>query len=124
MIHDYFSKVQKKLDASRWIIIEQSVNFDFISDEMGIITGKLAFIDNSILEFMELVSKKEVEYRFQFMNKTHELIARWDSAPHHRELTTFPYHMHTREGVKESKKVTLFEILDIVVEKVIESLKL
>ncbi len=52
MIHDYFSKVQKKLDASRWIIIEQSVNFDFVSEEMGIITGKLVFIDNSILDFM------------------------------------------------------------------------
>ena len=74
MIHDYFSKVQKRLDTSRWIIIEQSVNFNFVSDEMGIITGKLVFIDNSILEFMELASKKEAEYRFQFMDKNKDLI--------------------------------------------------
>ena len=124
MIHDYFSEVQKKLDASRWIIIEQSVNFDFVSEEMGIITGKLVFIDNSILEFMELVSKKEVEYRFQFMDKNKEMVNRWDSAPHHKEIATFPYHMHTKKGVKESKKANFFEILDIVVGKVIENLKL
>jgi len=124
MIHDYFSKVQKKLDASRWIIIEQSVNFNFVSDEMGIITGKLVFIDNSILEFMELVSKKEAEYRFQFMDKNKEMVNRWDSAPHHKEIATFPYHMHTKKGVKESKKVNFVEILDIVVGKVIENLKL
>ena len=124
MSHDYFSKVQKKLDDSRWIIIEQSVNFDFVSEEMGIITGKLVFIDNSILEFMELVSKKEVEYRFQFMDKNKEMVNRWDSAPHHKEIATFPYHMHTKKGVKESKKVNFFEILDIVVGKVIENLKL
>ena len=124
MIHDYFSKVQKKLDASRWIIIEQSVNFNFVSDEMGIITGKLVFIDNSILEFMELVSKKEAEYRFQFMDQNKEMVNRWDSAPHHKEIATFPYHMHTKKGVKESKKVNFVEILDIVVGKVIENLKL
>lgn len=124
MIHDYFSKIQKKLDASKWIIIEQSINFDFISEEMGIITGKLVFIDNSILDFMELISKKEPEYRFQFMDKNKELIARWDSAPHHKEIATFPYHMHTKKGVKESKKVALAEIIDIAVEKVIENLKL
>ena len=124
MTHDYFSKVQKKLDAFRWIIIEQSVNFDFVSEEMGIITGKLVFIDNSILEFMELVSKKEAEYRFQFMDKNKNLLFRWDSAPHHKEIATFPYHMHTKKGVKESQKVNFAEILDIVVGKVIENLKL
>ena len=41
MIYDYFSKVQRKLEGLKWIIAEQSVNFDFVSDEMGIITGKL-----------------------------------------------------------------------------------
>ena len=124
MIHDYFSKVQKKLDESRWIIIEQSINFDFVSEEMGIITGKLVFIDTSILEFMELVSKIEAEYRFQLMDKNKDLIYRWDSAPHYKEIATFPYHMHTKKGVKESKKVNFVEILDIVVGKVIENLKL
>ena len=51
MIYDYFSKVQRKLEAIKWIIVEQSINFDFVSDEMGIITGKLIFIDKSILDF-------------------------------------------------------------------------
>lgn len=30
MIYDYFSKVQRKLETIKWIIIEQSVNFDFV----------------------------------------------------------------------------------------------
>ena len=124
MIHDYFSKVQKKLEGIKWIIIEQSINFDFVSDEMGIITGKLIFIDKSILDFMELVSTKEAEYRFQYMNKDKGLICRWDSAPHHKEVHTFPYHFHTKKGIKESKKVNFVDILDIVTEKVIENLKL
>ena len=32
MIYDYFSKVQKKLETIKWIVIEQSINFDFVSD--------------------------------------------------------------------------------------------
>lgn len=124
MIYDYFSKVQRKLESIKWINIEQSINFDFVSDEMGIITGKLVFIDKSILEFMELVSPKETEYRFQHMDKNKDLICRWDSAPHHKEISTFPYHLHTKKGVKESKKVDFIDILDIVTEKVIENLKL
>ena len=124
MIYDYFSKVQKKLEVIKWIIIEQSVNFDFVSDEMGLITGKLVFIDNTILDFMELVSAKEIEYRFQHMDKNKDLICRWDSAPHHKEVATFPYHLHTKKGVKESKKVNFIDILDIVMEEVIKNLKL
>ena len=123
MIHDYFYKVQKKLNASKWIVIEQSVNFDFVSEEMGIVTGKLIFIDNSILEFMELVSKKEAEYRFQYMDGKKNLISRWDSAPHHKEVRTFPYHLHTRKEVKESNKVNFIYILDTITDKVIENLK-
>ena len=124
MIYDYFSKVQRKLETIKWIIIAQSINFDFVSDEMGVITGKLVFIDKSIVEFMELVSTKEAEYRFQYMDKDKGLICRWDSAPHHKEVPTFPYHLHTKKGVKESKKVNFIDILDIATEKVIENLKL
>jgi len=124
MIYDYFSKVQKKLETIKWIVIEQSINFDFVSDEMGIITGKLVFVDHSILDFMELVSTREAEYRFHYMGKDKDLICRWDSAPHHKELVSFPYHLHTKKGVKENKKVNLIDILDDITEKVIENLKL
>ena len=55
MIYDYFSRIQRKLEVIKWIIIEQSVNFDFVSDEMGIIAGKLVFIDKSILDFLSLI---------------------------------------------------------------------
>jgi len=124
MIYDYFSKVQRKLETLKWIVVEQSINFDFVSDEMGIINGKLIFIDNTILDFMELVSEKESEYRFQYMDKNKNLICRWDSALHHKEIATFPYHMHAKNEVKESKKMNFIEALDDVAEKVIGNLRL
>ncbi len=58
------------------------------------------------------------------MDKNKEIITRWDSAPHHKEIPTFPYHMHIKKRVKESKKVNLVDILDIIIQKVIEDLNL
>jgi len=124
MIYDYFSKVQRELEDVKWIVIEQSINFDFVSEEMGIITGKLVFVDNTILDFMELVSEKEPEYRFQYMDKNKKLICRWDSAPHHKEISTFPYHLHTKNEVSESKKMNFIDVLDDIAEKVIGNLNL
>lgn len=91
---------------------------------MGIVRGKLVFIDNSVLDFMELMGTGCVEYRFHYMTKNSKLISRWDSAPHHKEVATFPYHVHTLQGVKESKKVHFVEILEIITERVLENLKL
>ena len=40
------------------------------------------------------------------------LILRWDSVPHHRHLKTFPFHLHTPQGVEEHPTITLLEVLD------------
>jgi hypothetical protein len=46
------------------------------------------------------------------MNGNNRLISRWDTAPHHKEITTF--HLHTPEGIRECDKVNLIEVVDIV----------
>jgi hypothetical protein len=51
------------------------------------------------------------------LQKKGEFIIRWDNAPHHRELSTFPYHVHDKDGVHESKEMTMDEILDEISEK-------
>ncbi|MBI2664542.1 hypothetical protein HYX10_04335 [Candidatus Woesearchaeota archaeon] len=57
------------------------------------------------------------------MDNDNRLIYRWDSAPHHKEVSTFPYHMHTGSGVKESEKTNTTAVLNIVTENVIKNLK-
>ena len=91
---------------------------------MGIVSGVIVFLDNSILDLMELVNGGGGDYRFQYMNKNKELIRRWDNAPHYRSMKSFPYHLHTKNGVEDSKKMNLIEVLDIVLEKVIQGLNL
>lgn len=43
------------------------------------------------------------------------LIVRWDSAPHHKELASFPFHKHTGHSAEAHKPMTLLEALDEIV---------
>ncbi len=45
------------------------------------------------------------------ISKGSELIIRWDNAPHHKKIKTFPHHKHTGVSVLESKEVEIEEIL-------------
>ena len=51
------------------------------------------------------------------------LIFRWDTAPHYKDLKTFPYHVHLPDGVKESKRVTLIDVLDKIESDVVAKLE-
>jgi hypothetical protein len=53
------------------------------------------------------------------VSKGSELVIRWDNAPHHRKIKTFPHHKHVKEEVLESEEVVLEEILGEV-EKMIK----
>ncbi len=48
------------------------------------------------------------------MNGNNRLIKRWDRAPHHKDIPSFPFHLHTPEGVRTCDKVNLIEAIDII----------
>ncbi len=60
---------------------------------------------------MEHVTHSIRRYAYHASNGS-ELVIRWDNAPHHRKIKTFPHHKHVREDVLESKEVVLEEILE------------
>ena len=61
--------------------------------------------------------------RFHYMDERNNLISRWDTAPYYKELKTFPHHVHLPNGVKESKQVTLIDVLDKIENVVIAKLE-
>lgn len=67
--------------------------------------------DGSLLHAREFFSADERHYSFHWQTAEGALIVRWDDAPHHRELETFPYHVHEGEAVKQSLPVSLREVL-------------
>jgi hypothetical protein len=52
------------------------------------------------------------------MDSENQLILRWDSARHYRDLDTFPFHLHEPEGVESHTSLNLIEVLDRIEEMV------
>ncbi len=55
--------------------------------------------DGSLLELTErLVEERHTitvtKYRHHWQDQNAKLIKRWDNAPHHAEIETFPHHVH------------------------------
>jgi hypothetical protein len=79
---------------------------------------RLKLTDNSILEITEIfvfdISKRK--YSFQWMDENYDLKIRWDNAPHHRQIATFPHHKHIEqeENIHESEEPTVEEILELI----------
>ena len=75
-------------------------------------------VDGSTLQFLELIDRRDDEiicpkYRFHFMDSADKMIFRYDNAPHHPEVATYPHHKHIRgkEKPKQSKGIGLQEVL-------------
>jgi hypothetical protein len=56
------------------------------------------------------------KYSFHWQSPDENLIYRWDNAPHHPELSTFPHHIHESDDVR----VLPHEAIDVagVLEKI------
>ncbi|MCZ7372989.1 MAG: DUF6516 family protein [Candidatus Methanoperedens sp.] len=68
-----------------------------------------------IKEFMHL---HKIDYSYHWQNNEKKLIKRWDNAPHHAEIETFPHHLHNGEDIMPSTEPTFVEILKKVGEKI------
>jgi len=62
--------------------------------------------------YLAALDDKLRKFRLHYMDAQKNLIARWDSAPHHKESSTFPFHKHTPQGPEEHGAITLLDALD------------
>jgi hypothetical protein len=119
MLESYLADVKASLTASS-IVKDIEVLEEFITSVSGYLECRLLMIDNSILYISEYftiygdeIKRDKYSYHRQ---KNNEFLIRWDNAPHHREFPTFPFHLHRKDGVFESKAMTLEEVLKELAE--------
>ena len=72
---------------------------------------KSSIIDDSILYIKIYLSETEYNYSFHLQKNDGKVIARWDNAPHHKEIHTHPHHKHYLREITESYSITLIDIL-------------
>jgi len=72
---------------------------------------QIFFTDESILFAKEYFDLEERNYSFHWQKNDNSLIKRWDNAPHHKNIATFPHHKHCKDGIHESFEISLVEVL-------------
>jgi hypothetical protein len=79
---------------------------------------KSVIVDNSNLYIKIYLSDEEYNYSFHWQTSDGELIIRWDNAPHHQDIVTYPHHIHMAEGIKESYGITLKDVLNKIRKRI------
>jgi hypothetical protein len=116
----YLATLDARIRALQGIIARWSIQREMDANlGIGFIEGSIAFADGSRLEFSEQLPTTRQRFRLHYMDAQDSLIVRWDSAPHHQGLGTFPFHKHTPSGIAEHGAITLLEALDEVVKMVV-----
>jgi hypothetical protein len=112
-IQDYLAQLDARLQTMTAIIVRSSIEREIDANQpIGLLKGRLVFLNGSVLEFSEQLPTDRRKFRFHYMDAQKRLILRWDSAPHHQELPTHPFHLHTPQGVREHPAITMMEVLE------------
>ena len=113
MIEAYFAEIEvivQGFPSVRSYALRKKV----YNRKQGYIGGTIVFENGYRLDFIEV---KDIEvtgrakYRYQCMDEHQALVFRYDNAPHHKHLQTFPHHKHTLSGVQDSSEPTLYDTL-------------
>jgi hypothetical protein len=120
LITEYFQHIESQL--SEYIhVLEIDLHKDKRSLHIGIIEGKIIFIDESILHFIEFINVKQTievyKYSYHYQDLDGNLIFRYDMAPHHPEIETFPHHKHVQSNkLKAASPPVLAAVLDEIAD--------
>lgn len=128
MIFSFIEKIEEAISSSSIVVTSSIQKYFSSSKKEAYIKGKLLFIDLSYLEFSIFVMEKGKKlifdkYRYQYMDNIKKPIFRYDNAPHHKEVITFPMHKHIKDKVIESLLPDFKELLEEISTFIIQSIK-
>ncbi|MFZ2358357.1 MAG: DUF6516 family protein [Anaerolineae bacterium] len=98
------------------IVATYNLNTVQLSPNTAYVEGEVLFTDGSRLAFFEflrsaLTSLNREKYRYHFMDGGNQLVFRYDNAPHHPKIATFPHHKHQPNGVVDSLAPSFDQVL-------------
>jgi hypothetical protein len=87
----------------------------------GFIRLRAVLSNGDLLEAFEFVvatpdALQTLTYRIHWQQEDGQLKRRWDNAPHHKEVLTFPHHVHVglAEHIESSEPMTILKVLVLV----------
>ena len=102
MIETYFTQLEQIIQAFP-SIRTYTLQKKIYGSKQGYISGSLLFNNGYRLDFVEVKDidrASKIKYRYQYMDEQDACIFRYDNAPHHLNIATFPHHNHLGEQVE------------------------
>lgn len=122
LVEDYFLKIELIISKYAGFLEQINLEYEKLTPNSGYLKGSIKIRGTALFffEYIKVSGRKIIreKYRYHWQKSSGELIKRWDNAPHHKEVSTFPYHIDTKDGVKPSKEVDI----DYVLSKIFEEL--
>lgn len=75
-------------------------------------------INNTESHIREYIDEKERNYSYHWQENNGTLIIRWDNAPYHNQIKTYPHHKYLKQKIFESKQVAPGDILNQIENKI------
>ena len=120
MLDNYLADLKASLTTSP-IIREIEILDEFITSVSGYFECKVVLNSGAILyitEYFTIEGEKIKRDKYSYHAQENDtLLTRWDNAPHHKEISTFPYHVHSDDGISESKDMTHEDVLNELSER-------
>ena len=113
MIETYFWQIEKTINEFPNIRFS-SLTKKIYNATQGYISGSITFDNEHRLDFVEVKNtdiEPKIKYRYHYMDENNKMIFRYDNAPHHSEVQTFPHHKHELDEISSSKEPNLYDVL-------------
>ncbi len=113
----------KAMITTQNAIVEFTITNEQITEKIGQYRYRLRLANGDFLAMSERFTVEDgqinvTKYSFHWQDSTGQLRKRWDNAPHHAELSTFPHHLHNgaEEMALPHPPMTALEVLKIIGE--------
>ena len=117
VIQKFVEDIEKTIASSSIVLSSNIQKYFGPALETVYLKGHLLIIDSSILEISIFATESRNtlsidKYRLHYMNSTGQMLFRYDNAPHHPEVDTYPHHKHTPDKIMPSTTPSLKDILN------------
>jgi hypothetical protein len=127
MIEEYLRRLDEILSTSPSVteveVVRRSVR-DSELEKTSHYRYRIRLVDGGLVEMTERLLEargtlRVTMYRHHWQDRNGSLVRRWDNAPHHPEIETFPHHLHdgAEDRVVAHSAVTGLEVLQRIVEE-------
>jgi hypothetical protein len=123
-IYDYFIKIQRLIGNLPEVEVEKYEE-QILTEKRGNLRIRLRFPDNSLLEISEAIqvidnTLQRINYRYHYQSYAGNIIFRYDNAPHHSEVKTYPHHKHLFDKISESSHPDIETVIKEVKEHIMK----